>query len=104
MRLSVSQITTAVVLGIAPLVVAHGAHEAGADAMEMDMGMAHGADEPKAESKSYPPTYFALADHAAIMYAHIGLMVLAWVFVLPIGKFDELWPVILRRLTRDAQL
>ncbi|KAK1725588.1 hypothetical protein CaCOL14_011270 [Colletotrichum acutatum] len=87
MRLSASQITAAVVLGIAPLVIAHGAHEAGAGAgdMEMDMGMAHGADEPKAESKSYPPTYFALADHAGIMYAHIGVMVLAWIFVLPIA-------------------
>ncbi|KAJ0295689.1 hypothetical protein COL5a_011865 [Colletotrichum fioriniae] len=85
MRLSASQITTAVVLGIVPLAVAHGAHEAGADAMEMDMGMAHGADEPKAESKSYPPTYFALADHVGIMYAHIGVMVLAWIFVLPIA-------------------
>lgn len=93
MRLSASQITTAVVLGIVPLAVAHGAHEAGADAMEMDMGMAHGADEPKAESKSYPPTYFALADHVGIMYAHIGVMVLAWIFVLPIGEYDEPWPV-----------
>ncbi|KAK0374859.1 hypothetical protein CLIM01_07766 [Colletotrichum limetticola] len=85
MKLSASQITTVVVLGIAPLANAHGAHEAGADAMKMDMGMAQGVDESKAESKSYPPTYFALADHAGIMYAHIGLMVLAWVFVLPIA-------------------
>ncbi|OHE98536.1 hypothetical protein CORC01_06157 [Colletotrichum orchidophilum] len=51
----------------------------------MDVGMAHGADEPKSDSNSYPPTYFALADHAGLMYAHIGVMVLAWMFVLPVA-------------------
>ncbi|KAM0324544.1 hypothetical protein ACHAQA_007929 [Verticillium albo-atrum] len=33
----------------------------------------------------YPPTYFGLADHGGVMYAHIALMILAWVIVLPLA-------------------
>ena len=59
-----------------PTVLAHGGgHE----------GVTGEADTPKDESE-YPPTYFSLADHAGLMYAHIGLMTLAWVFILPVGK------------------
>ncbi len=55
------------------------------DAESMDMGMNTDMDKPQDE---YPPTYFAHAPHAGLMYAHIGLMVVAWVFVLPVGKFE----------------
>ncbi len=34
----------------------------------------------------YPSTYFALTEHVGTIYAHITFMVLAWVFILPIGK------------------
>lgn len=34
---------------------------------------------------NYPPTYFSHPGYAGLMYAHIGLMVVAWVFVLPVG-------------------
>jgi hypothetical protein len=60
-------------------VMAHGGEES------MDMGMAK--EPPKPDFDSYPPTYFALADHAGLIYAHIAVMVISWVFLLPIGKY-----------------
>lgn len=100
MRSSLNLFTSLALIVLVPLVLAHGNdHEKAAgsgEEMSMDgggdgggQGHAHGhmSDEPKAESE-YPPTYFALADHAGIMYAHIGLMVLAWVFLLPGGEFS----------------
>ncbi|KAK4136168.1 hypothetical protein BT67DRAFT_375348 [Trichocladium antarcticum] len=45
----------------------------------MEMG---DADKPLAEDQ-YPPTYFALTDHSGVIFGHIVLMVLAWVFALP---------------------
>ncbi|KAL0936701.1 uncharacterized protein CTRU02_208916 [Colletotrichum truncatum] len=87
MRSILRQLTTIVGLGLVPLILAHGTHEDGTDAMNMDMDQSShssGPEEPKPDS-SYPPTYFALADHAGVMYAHIGAMVLAWVFVLPVA-------------------
>ncbi|KAI9752694.1 MAG: hypothetical protein M4579_005532 [Chaenotheca gracillima] len=32
-----------------------------------------------------PQSYFAFPPHAGLMYAHIALMVMGWVFVLPVG-------------------
>ncbi|KAK4452065.1 protein YTP1 [Podospora aff. communis PSN243] len=66
-------VASAAVLGLVPTVLAHG------DDMNMEKGE---ADKPLPEDQ-YPPTYFALADHRAAIYGHIGLMVLAWVFILP---------------------
>ncbi|KAK5653554.1 hypothetical protein OQA88_8813 [Cercophora sp. LCS_1] len=66
-------LTSSAVLGLIPAVIAHG------DDMNMEKGE---ADMPLPESE-YPPTYFALPDHRAVIYGHIGLMVLAWVFMLP---------------------
>lgn len=71
-------LTSAEVLGSIPAALAHG-H---GDDMTMEKGE---ADMPLPEDE-YPPTYFALPDHRAAIYGHIGLMVLAWVFLLPTGK------------------
>jgi hypothetical protein len=80
-------VALAVLLGLAivPAVLAHG---------DEDMDMGAGAEQPKPDQDSYPPTYFTLAEHAGVMYAHIGLMVIAWVFVLPTGELFEgtVWP------------
>ncbi|ROT37898.1 hypothetical protein SODALDRAFT_360191 [Sodiomyces alkalinus F11] len=46
---------------------------------------ASGNDDGKPDADSYPPTYFALADHAGVMFAHIALMAVAWVFLLPVA-------------------
>ncbi|OLN87664.1 putative membrane protein C3B8.06 [Colletotrichum chlorophyti] len=87
MKSIIKQLATAVAFGVVPLVLAHGAHGDAAGDMNVDMGMdmSHSAVETKPDSHSYPPTYFALADHAGLMYAHIVSMVLAWVFVLPVA-------------------
>lgn len=34
------------------------------------------------------PSYFSHPEHAATMYAHIGIMVLAWAVALPLGMHD----------------
>ncbi|KAK1968582.1 hypothetical protein LY78DRAFT_573912 [Colletotrichum sublineola] len=78
-----NQLTAILVLGLVPLVLAHDTHQDGVAGTNMNMS--HATEEPKPDSNSYPPTYFGLADHAGIMYAHIGAMVCAWVFVLPVA-------------------
>ena len=76
-------------LGVVNAVLAHG-HEP-STGMEVDAG--HGAQShfvnvtspsnmtatPSAQS------YFAYSDHSALMLAHISIMIVAWVFVLPCG-------------------
>jgi hypothetical protein len=69
-------VASAAVLGLVPTALAHG------DDMKMEKGE---ADKPLPEDQ-YPPTYFALTEHRGAIYGHIGLMVLAWVFILPPGK------------------
>lgn len=66
-------VASAAVLGLVPAVLGHG------DDMKMEKG----------EADKYPPTYFAHPEHQTAIYAHIGLMVLGWVFVLPIGEMDR---------------
>lgn len=72
------------IVGALPAVLAHG-HDEGA----MDMGeqgdMDMSVKDPKPDSDSYPPTYFTLPEHVTAIYAHIGLMVIGWVFMLPTG-------------------
>ncbi|KAI1147354.1 hypothetical protein F4825DRAFT_437586 [Nemania diffusa] len=72
------------IAGALPLVFAHGDE----DAMDMgngdDMGgheETGGADAQPADS--YPQTYFAHPEHVTAIYAHIGIMVVGWVFMLP---------------------
>jgi hypothetical protein len=74
--------TATLLLGALPLVVAHGDEHAGAT---MDMG-AH--DAPKTQTQDQGPrSYWSLSEHAALMYWHIALEILAWVVVLPVGKW-----------------
>lgn len=72
-------VASAAVLGLVPAVLGHG------DDMKMEKGE---ADKPRPADK-YPHTYFAHPEHQTAIYAHIGLMVLGWVFVLPIGEMDR---------------
>jgi hypothetical protein len=75
-------LSSAVLVGLVlvPLALADGDHLHGAKAESQ----AHNDDSQN--DAEYPPTYFALADHANLIYAHIALMTIAWVFILPIGK------------------
>jgi hypothetical protein len=71
-------------LGLTGLAVAHGNEEHG-PAIGGSMQMP-GSEEVKPDFESYPPTYFALPDHARLMYAHIAVMSVAWIGMLPIGR------------------
>lgn len=78
-------------LSLVPAVLAHGGGEGmkGRD-MEMDMGQGHshghGDAAPKPSHDAYPESYFSHPELQGVLYAHIAVMVLAWVFVLPVGK------------------
>lgn len=64
-------------------------------AADMDMGMTTtGAGVPSSATPSnatlaVPPSYFRHPEHSHLIIAHIALMTIAWVFVLPIGM--NLW-------------
>lgn len=77
---AVRHATSTLVLGLLPVVIAHGEH-GGHDEIT--------PDELK-DSSEYPQTYFAHTDHVGVIYTHIALMTLAWVFILPVGKFNLL--------------
>jgi hypothetical protein len=40
-----------------------------------------------------PETYFNYGEHAGFMTAHILLMTISWVFILPIGALMRIWNV-----------
>jgi hypothetical protein len=60
------------------LVAAHGEEH-------MDM-KAHETTLPPPEDDGKPRSYWSLYEHVALLYWHIGLEVLAWVVILPVGK------------------
>lgn len=58
------------------------------DDMNMDMG-GHGhntTSESSEPAEDSPMSYFAYGKHSGTVIAHIGLMVLAWCFILPAGE------------------
>lgn len=71
-------------LGLVPAALAHGDDHGD---MDMDMG-GSAASEPQPESE-YPPTYFSHPEYTGAIMTHIALMVIGWVFVLPVGKFGS---------------
>lgn len=62
------------------------AHEDGGH-MNQDGGYLNFYNGSSPEESSTPMTYFHDAEHSNLMVAHIVLMTLAWVFVLPIGLY-----------------
>ncbi|OTA99941.1 hypothetical protein M426DRAFT_66821 [Hypoxylon sp. CI-4A] len=71
------------VAGALPAVLAHGDDE-GATNMDMDMDMSK-EEPPTPEPTYYPPTYFSHPEHVTEIYAHIALMVVSWIVMLPIA-------------------
>ncbi|CEI40129.1 hypothetical protein FVEN_g12418 [Fusarium venenatum] len=66
-----------------PVVVAHN-HGQGTGKMEM--GIDHGSNTTQPpKHQNYPDTYFAHPEHSGTIYTHIALMVISWVFILPIA-------------------
>jgi hypothetical protein len=76
------------IIGALPLVLAHphgGGHGGEEEMDDMDMVHAMVSEEPTPDPSASDATYFAHPDFKGAIYAHIALMVIAWVFVLPIG-------------------
>lgn len=77
-------VVTALLLGaLLPTALAHGGPEG---AMDMGGGTNSSADEPLPEDQ-YPPSYFSHPEHRGLLFAHIALEVLSWVFMLPLGEW-----------------
>lgn len=70
------------VAGALPAVFAHGGSEG---AMDMDTDMDMSQEESKPDPDSYAPTYFSHPEHVVEIYAHIALMVISWVIMLPLA-------------------
>lgn len=87
--LPMRQIATRVALTAASFavsVLAHGGDASTDMNMDMDMGMNKSQPTAPAHPNSEGPmSYFAYDKHRSIILAHIGLMVAAWCFTLPIG-------------------
>ena len=74
-------LTSIALFGLLSVASAHG-HDGD---MKMDMG--HSSPEPTATSgSSQPASYFQYGEHSGWIMAHIILMTIAWVFILPIGS------------------
>jgi hypothetical protein len=80
-RIALTIATAALLLGVLPLVAAHGDEH-------MDMS-AQEASQPQAQEDGSPSSYWSLSEHATLMYWHIALEILAWVVVLPVGKIAD---------------
>ena len=75
---AVTLATAALLLELLPLVVAHGD---GDDHTKEGMDMPAAPQPVDGGSRSY----WSLTEHAGLMYMHIGLEMIAWFVVLPVG-------------------
>ncbi|KAK7744332.1 hypothetical protein SLS62_010235 [Diatrype stigma] len=87
----------AAIVAALPAVLAHGGgHDDGGAGMDMDMGgdadmnmdmggAAAAAEALQPESDPSQMSYFAYTEHTTAIYAHIALMVVSWVVLLPIA-------------------
>ena len=82
-------------LVIIPLVLAHPHDEPSQADMDMAMpkttstGMVVAAMSSTAvtsPTSTVPVTYFTHSEYSGLMLAHIGLMTVAWFFLLPVGE------------------
>lgn len=82
-----SRVSNLLFLALLPIVFAHGDSQ---DMGKMNMGIDHDSNTTQSpKHQDYPNTYFAHFEHSGVIYAHISLMVISWVFILPIGKFTS---------------
>ncbi|KAK4464255.1 hypothetical protein QBC42DRAFT_171759 [Cladorrhinum samala] len=76
-------------LGLLPAVLAHGSDDNNMMGGHAGHGGGGGMNMTPSEADlplpadQYPPTYFALEEHKTLIYGHIALMILGWVFLLP---------------------
>jgi hypothetical protein len=72
---------------VLPAVLAHGDEGMNMGGGDMGGPVDMGAQQPDNDAQEYPPNYFSHPEHRGVLVAHIALMVLGWVFVLPLGEF-----------------
>lgn len=53
---------------------------------DIESDMDTGTQEVESEAL-YPPTYFSLQEHTALIYGHVAVMVIAWMAILPVGRY-----------------
>ncbi|KAK3074532.1 hypothetical protein LTR53_002952 [Teratosphaeriaceae sp. CCFEE 6253] len=80
----VAATVAAALLGALPLVAGHGDHDMGAG-MSANGTTAVPASSPTDGYHDHPTNYFRHAHYRGWMAAHIGLMVFAWIFTMPIA-------------------
>lgn len=81
-----SNLAALLLLGALPLALAHEdeSDEGGANLAHLTSTTSVAAlNSSTVEQQSY----FAYSSHGGLMLAHIGLMIVAWFFVLPIGDY-----------------
>ncbi|PTD10660.1 hypothetical protein HYE67_006353 [Fusarium culmorum] len=94
-----SRVSNLLFLALLPIVFAHGDSQ---DMGKMNMGIDHNSNTTQSpKHQDYPNTYFAHSEHSGVIYAHISLMVISWVFILPIAVMFSLTR---SRFTLPAQL
>lgn len=87
-----SALAGAVLLGLVSVAVAHGHDE------DMNMDMADSSiarptilsATSTTTSVPVPDAYWNYGEHRSLLTAHIALMTIAWVFILPIGAYFSL--------------
>lgn len=78
------QTIAALLLHFTVSISAHG-HDGGMDNMDMSQGH-QPAPSNASVVQGEAVNYADLSAHSSLMMAHIGMMVLAWFFILPVGE------------------
>lgn len=87
--ISLHSALTLLLLCLLSVALAHG-HDEG-EAMDVSGGeMGHNTTpNPSNATDSGPPSYFRHTEYSGLMLAHIVLMSVGWIFILPIGMFVQ---------------
>jgi hypothetical protein len=88
----------AALLQLASVVAGHG--DDGHSSMSMDIGDMNNGTAPSLKPNPFAylydlPSYAGLSAHRGLILAHVVLMVVAWVFVLPLGRSEV--PALMKR-------
>ncbi|KIL94460.1 hypothetical protein FAVG1_03024 [Fusarium avenaceum] len=82
----ISYASSALLLALLPIAVAHDG-----ESMGVDMTKRHGVNTTQPpKDEHYSDTYFSHTQHNGLIYTHIALMVLSWVFLLPVAVMFSL--------------
>lgn len=84
-ELSATIIVAVALLSTFPVVVAHGIHHDASPVNETLERYNRQAGQQNSTISLEARSYFSYDQHVVAIYAHICLMVTAWVFILPLG-------------------